>query len=384
MQIVVAPDKFKGSLSAERAAQALTRGARRVHPEAAFHVRPIADGGEGTVSAFVTALGGRVRDIRVTGPFGDLMTAPIGLLENGRAIVEMASASGLVLVTDPSPAVRASSRGTGELVREALRIPDVRTIIVGVGGSASTDGGTGAASAIGWRFLDDRGEELGPGGGELVGLAHIEPPTGGAPRIEVVAACDVDNPLIGERGAAAIFGPQKGASPEEVVILARGLERLAEVISRDLGRDVSTIPSGGAGGGMGAGLVAFFGAELRSGFDLLAETTGLEDEIRAADLVITGEGRFDDQSRGGKAPVAVARLAAQHHTPCVVVAGDLAMERSEWRKLGIELAVGLAQTGGAERGETDPEGAVEVAIAGLLRHRLEKKQGSSFSRRRRP
>lgn len=384
MQIVVAPDKFKGSLSAERAAQALARGARRVHPEASFHVRPIADGGEGTVDAFVTALGGRVRSVRVTGPFGDLVTAPIGLLENGRAIVEMASATGLVLVTDPSPAVRASSRGTGELVRAALDIAGVRTIIVGVGGSASTDGGTGAASAIGWRFLDERGEELRPGGGELTRLAHIEPPPGGSPPTEVIGACDVDNPLIGGRGAAAIFGPQKGATPEEVVILARGLERLAEVISRDLGRDVSTIPSGGAGGGMGAGLVAFFGAELRSGFDLLAATTGLEDEIRAADLVITGEGRFDDQSRGGKAPVAIARLAAQHDIPCVLVAGDLAMERSEWRKLGIELAVGLAQTGGAEKAATDPEGAIEIAIAGLLRHRLGKKQGSSFSRRRRP
>ena len=384
MQIVVAPDKFKGSLSAERVAYALTRGARRVHPEAAFHVRPIADGGEGTVDAFVTALGGRVRDIGVTGPFGDLVTAPIGLLEDGRAIVEMASASGLVLVTDPSPAMRASSRGTGELVREALGIPSVNKIIVGVGGSASTDGGTGAASAIGWRFLDDRGEELGAGGGELVRLAHIEPPASGSPPIEVIGACDVDNPLTGARGAAAIFGPQKGATPEEVVILARGLDRLAEVIAADLGRDVSTIPSGGAGGGMGGGLVAFFGAKLRSGFDLLAEVTGLEDEVRAADLVITGEGRFDDQSRGGKAPVAVARLAAQHDIPCVVVAGDLAMERVEWRQLGIEFAVGLAQTGGAERAGTDPEGAIEIAIAGLLRHRLEKKQGSSLSRRWRP
>lgn len=383
MQIVVAPDKFKGSLTAERAAHALTRGARRVHPEAAFHLRPIADGGEGTVEAFVTALGGRVRDIDVTGPFGDHVTAPIGLVEDGRVIVEMASASGLVLVTDPSPAVRASSRGTGELMREAFGIPDVHTIIVGVGGSASTDGGTGAASAMGWRFLDDRGEELRPGGGELVRLAHIEPPSR-VPEIDVVGGCDVDNPLTGARGAAAIFGPQKGATPEEIVILARGLERLAAVISSDLGCDVSTIASGGAGGGMGAGLVAFFGAELRSGFDLLAETTGLEDEIRTADLVITGEGRFDDQSRGGKAPVAVARLAAHHRTPCVVVAGDLAMERAEWRKLGIELAVGLVQTGGAERAEADPEGAVEIAVAGLLRHRLEKKQGSSLRRRRAP
>ncbi len=382
MQIVVAPDKFKGSLSAERAAQALIRGARHVHPEAAFLVRPVADGGEGTVEAFVTALGGRVRQVTVTGPLGPQVTAPIGVLDGGRAVIEMASASGLVLVVDGSPAARASSRGTGELVIEAMSITGIRTVIVGVGGSASTDGGTGAATALGWRFLDATGIELPPGGGDLGRLAHIEPPAAKMPTVEVVGACDVDNPLTGARGAAEIFSPQKGATRAEVVTLARGLERLAEVISADLGIDVATMASGGAGGGMGAGLVAFFGAKLRSGFELLAEATSLEDEIRTADLVITGEGRFDDQSRAGKAPVAVARLAARHRTPCVVVAGDLAMERRDWRKLGIELAVGVSQTGGADRAEADPEGAVELAIEGLLAHRLEKKRGSSFRRRR--
>lgn len=383
MQIVVAPDKFKGSLSAERAAQALSRGARRVYPEAAFHLRPVADGGEGTVEAFVTALGGRVRQVTVTGPHGPPVTAPIGLLDGGRAVVEMASASGLVLVGDASPAERASSRGTGELVKEAMSVTAIDTIIVGVGGSASTDGGTGAASALGWRFLDPAGIDLPPGGGALVRLAHIEPPTTERPAIQVIGACDVNNPLTGARGAAAIFGPQKGATPEEVVTLARGLEHLAEVIAVDLGIEVATMTHGGAGGGMGAGLVAFFGAELRPGFDMLADTTALEDEIRAADLVITGEGRFDDQSLSGKAPVAVARLAARHKTPCVVVAGDLAMERHEWRNLGIELAVGVSQSGGADRSEADPDGAIELAIEGLLTHRLEKKRGRSFRRLRR-
>lgn len=383
MQIVVAPDKFKGSLTAERAALALVRGARHVYPDASFHLRPIADGGEGTVEAFATALGGRMRHVDVSGPLDDRVTAPIGILDDGDVIVEMASSSGLMLVIDKPPALRASSRGLGELVDTARSIDDISRIIVGIGGSASTDGGTGAATAIGWRFLDADGVELPPGGGELERLAHIEPPSTEV-GVEVIGACDVDNPLTGARGSAAVFGPQKGAAPDEIVILARGLERLAEVVVSDLGIDISAIPHGGAGGGMGAGLVAFFGAELRPGFELLAEKTALEDDIRTADLVITGEGRFDDQSLAGKAPVAVARLAARHRTPCVLVAGDLTIERGKWRKLGIELAVGVAQSGGSERAEVDPDAAIETAIAGLLNHRLEKKRGSSSRRRRLP
>ena len=381
MQIVVAPDKFKGSLTAERAALALVRGARRVHPDASFHLRPVADGGEGTVEAFVTALGGRMRHLEVAGPLGEHVTVPIGILDDGDVIVEMASSSGLVLVTDTPPALRASSRGLGELIDAARSVEGVVRIVVGIGGSVSTDGGTGAATALGWRFLDQSGAELPPGGGELVRLAHIEPPPAEI-GIEVLGACDVDNPLTGARGAATVFGPQKGASPDEIVVLERGLEQLAEVVSKDLGLDISALPHGGAGGGMGAGLVAFFGAELRSGFDILAEKTALEDDIRTADLVITGEGRFDDQSLSGKAPVAVARLAARHKTPCVLIAGDLALERGKWRKLGIETAIGLSQSGGSERAEADPDGAVETAIAGLLNHRLEKRRGSSLRWRR--
>lgn len=383
MQIVVAPDKFKGSLTAQRAALALVRGARQVHPDASFLLRPVADGGEGTVEAFVTALGGRMREIEVMGPLDDHRSAPIGVLDDGDVIIEMASSSGLMLVTDTPPALRASSRGLGELIDAARAIDGVARIIVGIGGSASTDGGTGAAAAIGWRFLDANGAELPPGGGELVRLAHVEPPSIEL-IAEVIGACDVDNPLIGARGSAAVFGPQKGATPDDIVILERGLQRLAEVVSADLGIDISAIPHGGAGGGMGAGLVAFFGGRLRSGFDILAEKTALEEDIRTADLVITGEGRFDDQSLAGKAPVAVARLAARHRTPCVLVAGDLTLERGKWRKLGIESAIGLDQSGGSERAEADPDGALETAIAGLLNHRLEKKRGSSMRRRRGP
>lgn len=381
MRILVVPDKFKGTLSAERAAHALVRGARNVHPEAAFVIRPIGDGGEGTVEAFVTATGGRVIEVRVRGPLDASVDSPIALLEGGRAVIEMASASGLALVDpDSSPALRAHTYGTGELLKEALALPGIRQVIVGVGGSASTDGGTGAARAFGWRFLDDVGAELGLGGGDLERLARIEAPVGRLPPIEIVAACDVDNPLVGARGSAQVFAPQKGATPEEVTRLERGLQRLADVVEADLGTDVSTIASGGAGGGMGAGLVAFFGAGLRPGLELLAEVTGLADEIGKADLVITGEGRLDSDSLGGKAPIAIARIAKGMNKPCVAVAGDLVLASSELRRNGIEAAIGLLQSGGAVVAERDPESALEKAIDGLLRLRLEKRQGRRLRR----
>lgn len=381
MRILIAPDKFKGTLTAERAAQALTRGARIVHPEASFILRPVADGGEGTLDAFVLALGGRVREVRVRGPLDEHLAGQIALVDGGRAIVEMASASGLSLVeVSAGSAMRAHTYGTGELIGAAAEIPEVGAVLVGVGGSASSDGGTGAARAIGWRFLDERGDDLELGGGDLVRLARIEPPSVPFP-LEVTAACDVDNPLIGDMGAARVFAPQKGAGEEEIVRLAQGLEVLARVVQRDLGSDIAALPHGGAGGGMGAGLVAFFGARLQPGLDLLSDTTGLEDEIRSADLVITGEGRLDRASLGGKAPIAIARLAQRHGKPCVAITGDLQLERQELRRNGIEIAIGLTQTGGAELVERDPGSAVSKAVEGALRLRQERKEGRRLGRR---
>jgi glycerate 2-kinase len=347
-------------------------------------VRPLADGGEGTLDAFVVAEGGRVRDIDVTSPLGGRILAPLAALEDGGAVVEMATASGLHLVTerDQDPALRASSRGTGELILEAIKVASTH-VIVGIGGSASSDGGTGAAIALGWRFLDAEGRELPPGGGELTRLHALDGSHVRRVDIPVVGACDVDNPLTGARGAAQVFGPQKGADPDQVAQLARGLERLAEVVQAQLGIDIAVLPYGGSGGGMGAGLAAFFGAELRSGFELLTERTDLEERVREADLVITGEGRLDSQSLRGKAPIALSRLAARHRKPCVAVAGDLELERGPLKKNGIEAAVGLAQTGGDERAKTDPEGAIEIAIEGLLRHRLDKTRGVALGRRSR-
>ena len=385
MKIVVAPDKFKGTLTATRAADAIARGARSVYPHAAFALRPLADGGEGTLDAFVTARGARVSDIEVEGPLGEKVFAPIALLESGEAVIEMATASGLLLVDAPNPtsALGASSVGTGQLLRAALQA-EVDRVIVGVGGSASTDGGTGAASAAGWRFLDAAGNTLPRGGGTLVDLHAIEPPPvehGG--RTEVLAACDVDNPLLGDRGSARAFASQKGAGHEEVGVLVEGLEKLAAIVARDVGIDISGFAHGGAGGGMGAGLVAFFGAKLTSGFELLADTTGLDEDLLGADMAITGEGRIDEQSLRGKAPIALARRALVHDVPCIAVAGDLAVDKARLKRDGIVDAIGIEQSGGGQRSASDPEGALERATEGLLRHRLENARGLSVRRRSR-
>lgn len=386
MQILVAPDKFKGTLSAEEVASALVRGARRVHPEAAFIVRPLADGGEGTMDALLSGLGGRVNQAEVSDPYGRSIFAPIARLENGAFCIEMARASGLMLVPDDDrDPWAASSQGTGELIRAIIeweRSPSA-DIIVGVGGSASTDGGTGAARAIGWRFLDARGHELPPGGGALRDLTRIdnEHIDRRLQDVTIMAACDVDNPLCGPTGAARVFAPQKGASPDQVEILEEALQRLADTIQRDLGMNVASARHAGAGGGMGAGLAVFFGATLRSGFDLVADVISLHDDIRRADLVITGEGRLDAASLAGKAPIGLVRLCARENVPCIGIAGDLALERAEWKAQGFETAIGLAQSGGEGAARADPAAAIERAVEGVLRHRMDRTAGRTPRRR---
>nr|MBA3350118.1 glycerate kinase [Actinomycetota bacterium] len=276
-------------------ARAIAEGAGRVFPEARIEILPLGDGGEGTLEALLTAVGGRIETARVTGPLGAPVDAPLGRLDDGRVALEVAAASGLTLVpSDHRDALRASSRGTGELILAGLGETEPTTVIVGLGGSASTDGGTGAASAAGWRFLDERGHELPPGGGALVGLERIDGSRADVRlgRCSIVGAADIDNGLLGERGAAHVFGPQKGASPEQVALLDAGLSNLAGRVERDLGGDSALTGSAGAGaaGGLGFGLVAFFGARLASGFSVVAEVTDLASAIARADVVITGEG----------------------------------------------------------------------------------------------
>ncbi|QNH10718.1 glycerate kinase [Xanthomonas sp. SI] len=348
MKIVIAPDSFKESLSALEAATQIEAGFREVFPAWSYVKVPVADGGEGTVAALVAATGGRVVGRTVTGPLGAPVEAFFGITGDGRTgIVEMAAASGLALVPagrrDP---LAATSYGVGELLLAALDA-GARKLIVGVGGSASNDGGAGMTQALGVRLLDAHGRALdaGVGGGALARLARIDA-SGLDPRLRQCAievACDVDNPLTGPAGASAVFGPQKGATPALVAQLDANLQHYARVIETDLGIALAGLPGGGAGGGLGAALVAFLGAQLRPGADIVAEALGLDALVADADLVITGEGRLDRQSVHGKTPLGVARIARRHGKPVVAIAGGLGAGAELLHAHGIDAMFGAVQ-----------------------------------------
>jgi glycerate kinase len=366
VRVVIAPDKFKGSLSAPTVARAVAAGVRRVFPEAEIAERPLADGGEGTVAALVQASGGRIVTRSVTGPLGTPVDATFGLLGDGRAVIEVAAACGIALLADDErDPMRATSFGVGELLRAALE-HDVSQVIVGIGGTASSDGGTGAAAALGWRFLDRDGDVLAPGGGALAELARIDGSSARPIGARIVAGYDVTNPLVGERGAARVFGPQKGASEEQVERLGTGLARLGERIEEDLGRSVSRLPGAGAGGGLGAGVVAFMEGTLRPALEMVMDAVGLDDVIAGADLVITGEGKLDDQSLAGKTPVGVARRAVRAGVRCVAVAGDVELDDEALRGAGIDKAVSLVASCGPKAALQEPENSIEEATAALL------------------
>lgn len=345
MNVIVAPDSFKGSLTAREAADALVQGVREVLPEAEVVAIPLADGGEGTVEALVLASRGRIVEREVTGPLGDPVRASFGVLgDDVTGVVEMAQAAGLTLVPPQArnPLV-ATTRGVGELMLAALDEGCTR-LIVGLGGSATSDGGAGMAQALGVRLLEASGAELRPGAGSLLSLERIDV-SGRDPRLErttVYAATDVTNPLLGPEGAAAVYGPQKGASPQMVQILEQGLARLAEVVERDLGLQVGELAGGGAAGGLGAGLVAFAGAQLRSGPSLVLQLLGFEEYLEAADLILTGEGRLDRQIEFGKAISGVALLAEKHRVPVIAFTGSLQVEPEQLARLGISAAVPIA------------------------------------------
>lgn len=320
MRVVVAPDKFKGTLTASEAAEALARGLRAAGAD--VDICPIADGGEGTLEALVTALNGSVMGVIARGPMGIPVRAHLGRLEDGTGVVELAQASGLRLVPEGErDPMRASTYGTGELIKGALARRPAR-LIVAIGGSATVDGGTGMARALGVRFLDSAGGVV-PEGEPLERIASIDP-SGLDPRlagVPIEVASDVLSPLVGEQGAARVFGPQKGATPGVVELLERGLQRLGEVIEKDLHVPVLSTPGAGAAGGVGAMLMGL-GARLRSGAEVVLEAVGMEERIRSAHLVVTGEGQLDESSLAGKAPVAIAELARKHKVPCIAVAGE--------------------------------------------------------------
>ncbi|MFD0716611.1 glycerate kinase [Paenibacillus sp. GCM10027626] len=325
MRIVLAPDSYKGSLESLEVAEAMEAGIRRVIPHAEVIKIPIADGGEGTVDAVLAAVPGERRTVTAKDPLGRPVQAAYALLADGTAVIETAAASGLPLLErSERDALKATTYGTGELVRDALDA-GCRRIVIGLGGSATTDGGMGLGQALGYRFLDGCDNELGYGGGELEKLAAIDA-SAADPRLaetEVILCCDVTNPLYGAEGAAHIFAPQKGANAETVARLDRGLRRYAAVLRRSLGAHVHRLPGAGAAGGLGAGAAALLHAALRPGFDLLAGITRLEEAIVGAGLVLTGEGRTDGQTACGKAPAGVAGLARKHGVPAVCLSGGL-------------------------------------------------------------
>ncbi|MQA18173.1 glycerate kinase [Rugamonas rivuli] len=327
MKIVIAPDSFKESLTAMAVANEIEAGFREFYPDAEYVKLPVADGGEGTVQAMIDASGGRRVNLSVSGPLGEPVDAFYGLMGDGAtAVIEMAAASGLELVpTALRDPLRTSSYGTGQLIRNALDA-GARRFVLGVGGSATNDGGAGMVQALGGRLLDAGGGELPPGGGALDRLQHIDL-SGLDGRIKDCVfdiACDVSNPLVGPQGASHIFGPQKGATPAMVEQLDANLRHYADVIERELGQQVADVPGAGAGGGIGAAMLVFLGGSLRPGSEIVTAAVGLDAAVADADLVITGEGRIDSQTIHGKTPIGVARVAQRHGKPVVAIAGCLA------------------------------------------------------------
>lgn len=324
MKIIIAPDSFKECLTAAEVAQSIAAGVKEVMPESRCCCIPVADGGEGTLQSLVDGTGGQLYQRTVTGPLGDSVDARFGILGDGQtAVIEMAQASGLELIPEGQrDPLKATTFGTGELIREALNLRVTR-VIVAIGGSATNDGGAGMMAALGVRFLDEDGRELPPGGEALSRLHRIDcsDMDNRLSNVEFTAACDVDNPLTGPKGASAVFGPQKGAAPEMVEQLDKALSCYARIIRQSLGRDVENVPGSGAAGGMGAALLAFLNARLQPGIDIVLEAVQLDKALEGADLVITGEGRLDGQTVHGKTPVGVARRAVLQKIPVIALAG---------------------------------------------------------------
>jgi glycerate kinase len=348
MKVVVAPNSFKGSLSATQAATAIARGVRDVFPDAEVVEIPLADGGDGTVEALVTARNGSYRWANVEGPLGDPVLSPFGLIDDGStAVVELASASGFELIQparrDPR---KTSTYGFGQLL-EAARQAGAKSIIAGIGGSATNDGGAGMASALGYRFLDTAGRELPRGGSALSRLDRIDGSglNPGWRSVKVMVACDVTNQLTGPEGASYVYGPQKGADPLAVRQLDAALGRLAEVIELDFGKRVAEIRGAGAAGGTGAGLIAFLDAQLLPGAALVVEASGFDQKLKGADLVITGEGRADSQTAYGKAPGEVARRGKAARIPVLLIAGTKGPGWEALSELGVCSIVTLEEEG---------------------------------------
>jgi glycerate kinase len=339
MKVAIAPDSFKGSMTAMQAAECIERGLKRALKGVTCRKIPMADGGEGTVRAIVDATGGKFITRTVQDPLGRKIRSAFGVSGDGRtAVIEMAAASGLALLkpSERNP-MKTTTLGTGELIRHALSL-NVKHILIGIGGSATNDGGMGAAQALGVCFLDARGKKLDPVAGSLKKLDHID--ISGRDRrlkyVKVEVACDVDNPLTGPHGAAKVYAPQKGATIVMVKELDAGLKHFASIVKRDLGVDIETVPGSGAAGGLGGGLMAFLNGKLRPGIDIVIDSVKLAKRIKGCDLVITGEGRLDHQTAFGKTPHGVAKVAKQAGLPVIAICGSIGKDPRIVYTIGID------------------------------------------------
>jgi glycerate kinase len=339
MKIIIAPNAFKETLSAVEVADCIEQGIRKIWPETAIEKFPLADGGDGTVDALVSAMGGRIIARKVTGPLGKKVRAEIGLLgDEMTAVVEMASASGLRLVPlEKRNPLRTTTYGTGELIKACLD-RGAKKIIVGVGGSATVDGGAGMATALGAKLLDKFGKPIELGGEGLKNLFRIDCSQldSRIKHTKFIVAADVDNPLLGERGAARVYAAQKGATPKMVGELEKYLTNFARVIEKDLGVEVANVPGAGAAGGLGAGLVAFLNAQIKQGVDIVIKAWGLREKMKNADLVFTGEGSIDRQTLYGKVPFGVAKIARKYGVPVIAIAGNVEDGAYMLSRYGIE------------------------------------------------
>jgi len=326
LKILVAPDSFKGSLTATEVCDCIAEGIHEFTLDVDIELLPLADGGEGTVQSLVDATGGQIINKNVTGPLGKKVKAFYGILGDYKtAVIEMAAASGLMIIPEEKrDPLKTTTYGTGELIKSALE-HDITEIIIGIGGSATNDAGIGMAQALGVKFTDKNGEEVGLGGKSLDKIKNIN--LNGLDQrlkdIEIFVACDVDNPLYGKRGAAYIYAPQKGADHKVVKKLDSNLRYFNEVVKKELGRDINQVAGAGAAGGLGGGLVAFLDAELKKGTDIILETVKFDQKLQGIDLVITGEGMIDGQSIFGKTPIGVGKRAQKHDIPVIAVAGSL-------------------------------------------------------------
>jgi len=344
MRIVIAPQSLKGSLTAAEAGKAIAQGVRAIFPECEIEVVPVADGGEGTVQALIDATGGEIVQQTVTGPLGKPVQAFYGVMGDGStAVIEMAACAGLPLVPPELRDPRITTTyGVGELIKAALD-KGCRHFIIGIGGSATNDGGAGMVQALGGLLLDEGNVDLARGGSALVKLAHISKLNMDSRLRECTfeVACDVTNPLCGPGGASAVYGPQKGATPEMVVELDAALAQYAMVLERDMGRSVKDVPGAGAAGGLGAGLIVFLDATLRPGAQIVLEAVRLEERLRDADLIITAEGQIDEQTAYGKTIGAVAELAKYHKLPVLALAGSLGSGYQSVYRLGVDAVATL-------------------------------------------